>query len=396
MPEATVPTTTTRSQDGTTSHAWEDNSSQNAWDKAVQEDESGNIVVVQASADTPQARRKRQRMQDTSQRNRRVVRDMIRYVYVVIDASRWMRMKDPVLPRGTRMDATLSLLHNFTRDYYDQNPLGHLGFCMITNGQAEVLSALSSSRQAHTAALQSLGQRVASEPPTSGGEFSLQNGLSLAGRSLGHQPAHGSREIIVLTSALGTCDPGNLLGETLPQLKQSKIRVSCLALTAELHVCRQICESTGGTMGVLLDARHFRDWLKSQTVPPPRINQEGCRMVLLGFPKRVETDVPTIIGKDFGRIGYACPNCQARHPSLPTPCHVCRLPLVLAPHLSRSFHHLFPVAPFVETIRKRPCFACSKADSPNECPECRHAFCVDCDAYLHESLHNCPGCLCNG
>ncbi len=26
------------------------------------------------------------------------------------------------------------------------------------------------------------------------------------------------------------------------------------------------------------------------------------------------------------------------------------------------------------------------------CPRCKHVFCFDCDAYIHESLHNCPGC----
>ena len=28
------------------------------------------------------------------------------------------------------------------------------------------------------------------------------------------------------------------------------------------------------------------------------------------------------------------------------------------------------------------------------CPECLRAFCFDCDAFVHESLHNCPGCEC--
>jgi hypothetical protein len=27
------------------------------------------------------------------------------------------------------------------------------------------------------------------------------------------------------------------------------------------------------------------------------------------------------------------------------------------------------------------------------CPQCRHLFCFECDAYVHESLHNCPGCM---
>ena len=27
-----------------------------------------------------------------------------------------------------------------------------------------------------------------------------------------------------------------------------------------------------------------------------------------------------------------------------------------------------------------------------KCPDCHRVFCFDCDAYIHESLHNCPGC----
>ena len=26
------------------------------------------------------------------------------------------------------------------------------------------------------------------------------------------------------------------------------------------------------------------------------------------------------------------------------------------------------------------------------CPKCNQHFCLDCDIYIHESLHNCPGC----
>ncbi len=27
-----------------------------------------------------------------------------------------------------------------------------------------------------------------------------------------------------------------------------------------------------------------------------------------------------------------------------------------------------------------------------QCPSCAQAFCFECDVYVHESLHNCPGC----
>jgi transcription initiation factor TFIIH subunit 2 len=26
------------------------------------------------------------------------------------------------------------------------------------------------------------------------------------------------------------------------------------------------------------------------------------------------------------------------------------------------------------------------------CPSCRNHYCIDCDLYCHEVLHNCPGC----
>ena len=27
-----------------------------------------------------------------------------------------------------------------------------------------------------------------------------------------------------------------------------------------------------------------------------------------------------------------------------------------------------------------------------ECPSCHNHFCIDCDLFCHETLHNCPGC----
>ena len=26
------------------------------------------------------------------------------------------------------------------------------------------------------------------------------------------------------------------------------------------------------------------------------------------------------------------------------------------------------------------------------CPQCEHLFCMDCDIFIHDSLHSCPGC----
>jgi len=453
------------------SHAWEATDGGHAWE-GVREDEAGNLVVLDGSQDTlAQAirkRRKRQERNDVSQRHRRVKRDMIRYVYVVLDGSRWMRQKDPVLPPGTRLDVTLALLQEFVQEYYDQNPLSHLGFVLLREGEAEVVAPLGTSGTVHRLALQSVAEL---SNATKGGEFSLQNGLEVAGRSLGHQPRHGSREIVVLTSALSTCDPSSILTETLPKLKRSNIRVSCLALSAELPICRKLAEETNGTMGVCLDKQHFRDWLLQQCVPPPSVKQGGqtelcCEMIAMGFPTRTNSEVPSLVHASrtktlLARTAFACPQCQAKNSALPTDCAVCGLKLVLAPHLARSFHHLFPVSAFHErpirggtdtassstpiissnggggaagyaNLNPRLlvsskdddtcCYAClkplgvslfgdtdrakpgsikpssSKAAEEEllrfQCPDCDNFFCTDCDAYLHETLHNCPGCLC--
>lgn len=458
-------------QQQSSAHAWEDTAG-HTWETAVREDAQGNLIVAggETIADGIRRRRKRLEQNDYAQRNRRVVRDMIRYLYVVIDCSRWVREKDPVLPPGTRIDVMVQALQEFIQEYYDQNPLSHLGFVIVKNGEAEILTQLSSSSKTHKLALQSIIELVSSEGPKGGGEFSLQNGLEVAGRSLGHQPRYGSREIVIVCGALSTCDPGYLLTETLPRLQAANIRVSALALAAEMHVCRKVAEETGGSMGVCLDKAHLRDWLNSLCVPPPALKQRqldfACEMVEMGFPERTKADIPTLIHatrdtKLLARTAYTCPQCRAKVSELPTDCVVCGLKLVLSPHLARSFHHLFPVAPFTEVPpsnsssnnsnspqknrqeivssapsktalsssslanngvamnsklrfsssgEKTSCFACLRlvgvstpSSDPNKteeeevlrysCPECRNIFCVDCDAFLHGSLHNCPGCL---
>jgi transcription initiation factor TFIIH subunit 2 len=344
-------------QGPSSSHVWEESS--NAWETAVQEDANGNIIVAggESVANLIRYRRKRLEQNDYAQRNRRIVRDMIRYVYILIDCSRWMRSKDPVLPGGTKLEVTIQLLQDFVQEYYDQNPLSHLGFIILKRGEAEVLTKLSSNSKTHKLALQSLIEVTLREGPSGGGEFSLQNGLEVAGRSLGHQPRHGSREILILCAALSTCDPGHILTETIPRLKSANIRVSTFALAAELYICRKLSEETGGAMGVCLDKGHMRDWMLEQCVPPPAFRREttedGCEMVQMGFPTRTRSEIPVLVHatrdtKLIARTSYTCPQCLAKIQELPADCVVCGLKLVLSPHLARSFHHLFPVAPFSE------------------------------------------------
>jgi len=535
----------------------------------VQEDDEGNILTNNSHLSlAAQIRQRRHRLASTdlARSSKRLVRHMLRHVYLVLDCSRWSREKDPALPPARmRLETTLNLASEFVTEFYDQNPLGHLGVVLVQDGEAEMLTSLGGSPKKHKLALGAaivteMGKKAGSDV---GGEFSLQNGIELAGRSLGYAPRYGSREIIVIMSALATCDPGDILGETLPRLLHAGIRMSAVSLQSEVHICKKLADYTGGLAGVCLNTVHLRDLVMAHAIPPP-VNasehdvdgdDEGnshnhtlnitCEFVEMGFPSREGGDVPTLVHssggstKDrngdggvafainpataddrrsnrlitFARTGYVCPRCKSRCSDLPSDCAVCGLRLILAPHLARTFHHLFPVRPFeeldeAEVISRaengnanakevesngeiangkkglealpilsssaftpassmsssnitsfmvsssahimeaqsgqeriatqskminigpsiiansvdcdRCCFGCLKvvgcrplkaANTSNgsaeenrevgeailrfQCPECHNIFCPDCDAFLHETLHNCPGCLCD-
>lgn len=127
--------------------------------------------------------------------------------------------------------------------------------------------------------------------------------------------------------------------------------------------------------------------------------------------------------------GYLCPQCLSKHCELPVECRACGLTLVSAPHLARSYHYLFPVEPFDEVAfdgNSSTCYGCQKVLTQRDkkvcirecdlildkyqgysqiskyicfqvyiCNKCNQTFCLDCEIFIHESLHTCPGCATN-
>ena len=65
-------------------------------------------------------------------------------------------------------------------------------------------------------------------------------------------------------------------------------------------------------------------------------------------------------------------------------CHGCYLPLAPAAGGGRGRGAALPAA----------AAAASQGGIVSRCPDCRNLFCLECDAYIHEQLHNCPGCEC--
>ena len=60
-----------------------------------------------------------------------------------------------------------------------------------------------------------------------------------------HLPTHSSREIIIIYGSLTTVDPGNI-HDTLDACVRDKIRIAVVALAAEMKICRDLCDKTGG------------------------------------------------------------------------------------------------------------------------------------------------------
>lgn len=257
-----------------------------------------------------------------------------------------------------------------------------------------------------------------------------------------------------------------------------KIRCSVICLSAELHICKFLCDATGGSFHVALSTSHLQELVQAQVYPPAELSsvlessnaRHATDLVYMGFPKRHFDRCPTFAysGRDTTESSrsFMCPRCKSRATSIPTCCCVCGLQLNSSTHIARSYHHLFPVPDFQEyvpVIREKTeavkteggdlkvkigkgrtlvlgggmraggaelgsdgrailesakakgscCFGCHKqlhgtpvasagaggreqgcdvTAGTVQCPACKRVFCSDCDAFIHDSLHNCPGC----
>jgi transcription initiation factor TFIIH subunit 2 len=246
----------------------------------------------------------------------------------------------------------------------------------------------------------------------------------------------------VVYGALMSSDPGDI-HETIEKLIEDKIRVSIVGISAQVAICAELVAKTNGGddsgYSIALNEHHWRDLMLDVTTPPVTRTEEqsNASLLMMGFPSRTIAPADTLYycacHNRPTREGYDCTRCGVRVCRLPAECPGCGLTLILSTHLARSYHHLFPLKNWVEVpwsraSRSTACYACltpfpesprasSKgkqggADGEQEsaepaplkglsesgryaCEVCRNHFCIDCDLYAHEVLHNCPGCQSN-
>ncbi|KAJ8966977.1 hypothetical protein NQ314_003200 [Rhamnusium bicolor] len=368
--------------------------------EAIKEDDEGFLEASVADI-IQRAKRKRQALKQGSQKL-----GMMRHLYILLDCSDSMSSQDL---KPTRLLCTLKLLEIFIEEFFDQNPISQMGIIIMHNKRAEKISDLAGNFRKHIKYINTLNRTSLI------GEPSLQNGLEMALSSLKLLPSHASREILVIMGSLTTCDPGDI-STTIDNLKLEGVRCSVIGLAAEVHVCRQLANQTGGVYNVILDDSHFKDLLLQQVDPPPAAVCLESSLIKMGFPHQINVEgseepltmcmchVDSIDdGSKLTTGGYYCPQCFSKYCELPVECRACGLTLVSAPHLARSYHHLFPASNYIEinfANQASICFACQKqfGDTDKqvyECPNCKKIFCIDCDIFVHETLHTCPGCSTN-
>ncbi|KAF8070516.1 Ssl1-like-domain-containing protein [Lyophyllum atratum] len=374
----------------TQAYTWEASYTR-SWE-TVQEDEAGSL---QSSVDDWMARGRRRRLLAPTTAIRRTI---IRHLVLLLDLSASMMDRDM---RPTRFDLMLQYAREFVAEWFDQNPLGQIGVVGMRAGVGERIGEMSGNPQD---VLKSIADRHRLEPT---GEPSLQNSIEMARSSMSHLPIHSSREIIVLFGSLTTCDPGNI-HDTLDACVKAKIRISVVALAAEMKICRDLCEKTGGQFGVALNEGHFRDLLFELIPPPaqqalarPVAANPSADLMIMGFPTRLpDTSPPSLcVSSAHDVLAKVC--------DVPTDCDICGLMIVSSPHLARSYHHLLSEDQ-IHPGSSPSCHACARPFPPPQtaahtseglsplgryrCPDCNYDFCSECDVFVHDVIHCCPGC----
>lgn len=205
-----------------------------------------------------------------------VQRGIIRYVVLIVDLSIHALATDW---RPTAAETALFMIKSFVSRFFDQNPLSLLSVCALKEGIVFPISSFSSNPSVH---LQALELKENRQPK---GEPSIQNALMYALNTLSLAPSHGTKQVILVYSALTSCDPGDIF-ETIKEVSRQKIQVDVIGLSAQIQICKNITTETGGKYHVAINESHIDDLVNELIQPPPiQESQPTSNLILMGFPQ---------------------------------------------------------------------------------------------------------------
>lgn len=376
-------------------------------------------------------------------------RGIIRHLVLILDLSQSMLDKDL---RPNRYALTLRYSSEFVTDYFEQNPISQLCIVGMRDGLAVPVTDMGGNPAEHIAALTALKTQEPKGDPSLQNALNMARGalfhapshgtrevLLIYGSLLSADPGDIHQTITELVQSHIMATVVGLAAEV----------AVCRSLVSRTNPATPAQEA----YGVATDEMHFRELFMRATTPPataaaiekpgsrqPEDDPNASSLLMMGFPSRVMEDTASFCachGRPT-RSGYTCSRCQSKVCALPTTCPVCELTLILSTHLARSYHHLFPLRNWVEVSWAKAaassdqsgCFGCLASFPPilaeyggpgpevraletgmarlgtskkakdkgvsesgrYECESCGKFFCIDCDVFAHEVVHNCPGC----
>ncbi|GAB1313277.1 hypothetical protein MFIFM68171_03487 [Madurella fahalii] len=423
---------------GRSKAAWED--IQRSWEQVVEAEEGG--ITIEALLE---AEKRRRLMRDTTP----LQRGIIRHLMLVLDMSFAMAEKD-LLPN--RYLLALNYAVDFVREYFEQNPISQMGIVGMRDGIAVRISDMSGNPAEHIEKLRIYAEQQ--EPqgnPSLQNALEMCRGALFHTPSHGTREVLIIYGALVSFDPGDIHDTiSNLIAD---RIRVSVVGLAAqVAICAELCTRTNSSTTSPDNYSVALHEQHFRELFLAATTPPPTLasEQHNASLLMMGFPSR------TLASKDHvslcachnrpSREGYACTRCRTKVCRLPAECPCCGLTLILSTHLARSYHHLFPLRGWVEVSWAEAaaavaekgamgCFACltrfpdippgavkgkgkgasARADKlagggekggvlaaevvkgvsesgRYKCQVCGNHFCIDCDVFAHEIIHNCPGC----
>jgi transcription initiation factor TFIIH subunit 2 len=186
----------------------------------------------------------------------------------------------------------------------------------------------------------------------------------------------------------------------------ANITLTSVSTEPEIFALRNLATQSGGSFSTVLSAQHLKQLLAALVPPPPTAEHRTTSLHRTAFPTLLRTPHPHLASAGPSRTSFVtssfeCPVCKTCNVSCPGQCATCGVRLARSVDLVRCARNLRPAPAYAEVPSEEggACAGCGERErrgrgrSVLKCGGCGSRFCFQCDAYVHEDLRACPGCV---
>ena len=363
----------------------------------ISEGGDGRLINPDEQGEGRKGHRVRPYAQDASDRSGggiAIKKGLIRFLYIIVDFSQCMRQTDY---KPTRYDYILSELCDFIESFFQQNPLSYISLIAMREGSANFITRMNGQPNFQ---IKKLREYIQSNHPS--GSCSLVKAIDLVLKS-GEMPLYASREVLVVWGSLSSVDnPQTPIHPYLTERISSSggLDATVVSMSPEVFAVKRLSTQ----LLVAISPPDFRNKLTS-LLQPKNNAQAKPVYIKMGFPMKSVNCPLTKCSchLELHSTLYSCPQCKSLACEIPTNCAVCKLTLVEKDMLTRIHRLLYEMPRFEEISTEGDCcqgcstsFASKEGNRGVQCTECGEIYCYDCDAFAHEKLRHCFGCLSRG